>query len=34
MTDQDIPAAEAGADVSADGVPGEVGPTVADTLMR
>ena len=33
-TDQDLPAAEASADVHSDGVPGEVGPTVVDTLIR
>ena len=33
-TVQDLSAAEAGADVHADGDPGEVGPTVVDTLVR
>ena len=33
-TDQDFPAAEAGAAEHSDVVPGEVVPTVVDTLIR
>ena len=33
-TDQDLSVEDAGADAHAEGVPGEVVPTVVDTLMR